>query len=266
MKYSKVRNTGIFFKTRYGKGGIPANTIVQVTRCIDYKYLCECKDNDGNTEQYNSRDELYYFINTKYSNTFIEVSRIVDDRIEGIKHLTSNVRTEIDCIYEGDFLWDVLGLTREFKGYVYKEELLSDEDIRKIIMDEIIYGIESDLQSTSCVGWDRTIGMDKNPNYHDGWYILNNGNTYTVTWCYGKIECREGIDGGWYKGIEDVGRTIFETTMDWNRYKIAKINGYIRCKLLRQWNDVIKEHPELIKVMYDNIKDWDIFKLSEEIL
>ena len=263
IEYPKVRNIGIWFKTKEGDP-------VCVTNTMNYEYQCECKDLKGHIKEYNLLTDLNYIGQSKSGN-YIDIIRDVeigemkrsDYCTFGYEHITKNIRS-LSTWCDRDFYWDTQGYNwKEFPCYEYKYEELSDKKVKTIIMEDLIYGARPNLSGQSCVGTSAK-GMDKDPNYRDGHYILNNNKEYTVTWCYGKIFCREGNDNGWYHNKEKEGRTIFEETLDWERYRDAYVKAFVRGRILQNGNGLDKKHPEIINAVYEQIKGWEKFKLSWE--
>ena len=181
--------------------------------------------------------------------------------MKGYAHLTENVRSGLDyfkfwrdCKY--------IGSLDGYKTFNYKEKELSDEEVANIVLEEIIYGIQPDLQGMSCVGTSKK-GIDNNPNYRNGKFLLSNNKHYTVTWCYGNIKIREGIDGGWYHNKETCGRTVYEGEMDWNRYKEALIKSHVRSEF-GSGQALLDQYPGIGDAVYEAVKGKDKFKLESE--
>lgn len=262
-------NSGNKYRTKEKKGNIPAFSMVTVKKIITFSNngVGICVDINGNEEEYTAY-ELTHFGHIKYNNNVFD---IVEDYynskdefgnknvLVGKEHLTKNVRSSNrrfvfweDCLYSNN----------NTNGYDYEFRELSDQEIIDIILEEIIYGIKPDLDSMSCVGTTAK-GLDKDPNYRDGNYYLPNNKDYTVTWCYGDIKIREGKDGGWYSGTKNVGRTLYEGKLDWERYKEAKIKKNALSKL-KNTKEIQENFPEVIDFIYNKIKNDDKFKLSHE--
>lgn len=264
IEYPETHNTRIWFKTKDGKP-------VKVTKCIDYKDLVECEDLQGAKKDYDIKTDLNYIAISTTGN-YIEIirdkelmgSKIGDYSAFGYEYITKNIREFNNWCYR-EFYWIRNNISEELSCHVYEYEELSDDQIKTIVLEELIYGKKPNLESRSCVG-SREKGLDKDRNYRNGQYLLNNNKYYTVTWCYGRIHCREGRDNGWYHNKEKAGREIFSAKMDWERYREACINSFIVNRLLQQGNTVSADHPEVVKAIYDQVKDWDRFKLSHEFL
>jgi hypothetical protein len=270
-------NYGTHYKSIVDKPGIPKGSLVKTIRHEDKNnevfVTCGFKNIEAS---YNGTTELLdlavIISNGLYYNHIIEVNgKEVDRCIKGIMHLTKNVRTREDryrlfedflyagSIYNGD-------ITDCYVAYNYEYRILSDEEVINIILDEIIYGIEPNLQGSSCVGYSEK-GLDKDGNYHDGHYLLPNNMEYTVTWCSGNIKIREGIDGGWYTGISKdgkLGRTVFEGKLDYIRYKEALIKKDIKVSMLCNPDKLLKDVPEISGLIYDYLKNMDKYKLNSE--
>lgn len=264
-------NSGTKFKTKVQKGNISANVIVSVSNPKNRVTSCIVRDAGGNESEY-LLSELMGFGYLKKSNTLFDIVEDLHgsqdkfgnkDILIGCVHLTKNVRSGLitfkfweDCLYAEpgeNVIW-----------YDYVQRELSDEEVIKILFDEILYGVQPDLQSTSLVGTS-VKGIDKDPNYHDGNYMLPNGKEYTMTWCRGKVKIREGKDGGWYPGSSSVGRTLHEGEMDWNKYKDALIRKGVVYQLSRGIK-LLEEIPEIEKLIYDKIKGREKYKLNDEFV
>ena len=261
-----VFNPMTAFIAKISKAGIQKGSIVTVVESGDWETHCTVKDRHGNESEYLSTELKSFGILEKSGSVFeIEVDGLrkeiegVKDMMKGRIQLTKNVRSGMnrfifcqDCRYLPYIDDSVL-------EYIPRE--LTNEEVCDIILEEVIYGINPNLQSTSLVGTSLK-GLDKDPNYHDGHYFLPNEKDYTVTWCRGKIIIREGVDGGWYPGGK-TGKVILETEMDWERHKQAVIKSDIR-RQFGSGKDLINKYPSLEEIVYQEIKDEDRFKLSHE--
>lgn len=259
-------NWGNQYKTKISKGNIKEYELVTVTKTDHYK-TSTVEDKYGNQEKYDI-DELQAFGFNKNNNKTFDIVRDFygsqdelgnKDVLKGRAHISKNVRGSEhsfrfwqDCLYSS-----VLG-----NGYDYEYRELTDQEVIDILLDEILYDARPNLDSISCVGTTKK-GIDIDPNYHDGHYFLPNNKDYTMTWCYGTVIIREGIDGGWYKGSNDVGRELFKGEIDWHRFKIALIKTHA----LREFTNGAKAlelYPEAVENVIDKIKNDDKFKLNEE--
>ncbi|MCK9417604.1 hypothetical protein M0Q97_13260 [Candidatus Dojkabacteria bacterium] len=62
---------------------------------------------------------------------------------------------------------------------------------------------------------------------------------------------------------QDVGRTIYEGNVDWEKIKLATIKqGAVR--MLNKGYNLFTEFPEIEKILTDHIKNGDEYKLSYE--
>ena len=259
-------NYGDTVKTKISKGNIKAFSIVDISNPLNYTTKFKVKDKEGNEEEYKS-DEVINFGWLMYSNSLFDITKDGyesgkrgEEFLEGNVHLTPNVRgaTEHyrfwqDCKYGH--------ISSHVFWFDYQPKELNDDEVVQVLLDEILYGVQPDLQSISCVGTNEK-GIDKNPNYRDGHYLLNNGIEYTMTWCRGKIKIRQGIDNGWYSG-GDTGRLIFEGEMDWEKYKLAKIKA-AAYRITNSGRLFTKDYPEVLDIVVEKIKNDEKFKLSHE--
>jgi len=267
-------NYGTEFKTRVAKGNIKKDVLVKVSNPGNYESKCTVKDVEGNEEEYTS-DELIGFGVLKGKNIVFDIIedyyRSQDkngnkDRLYGHMHYTNNVRSSIesfkfweDCLYAGTVM-----NSDHYQAYDYELRELTDQEVVDILLNEILYDYQPDLQSMSCVGTSAK-GIDKEPNYRDGTYLLPNGKEYTMTWCRGVIKIREGVDGGWYSGkpIDECGKQIYEGEMDWSRYQQAIIKKE-SIRMLSRGTNLFKQYPEIQNIICEDIKDWDRFKMNSE--
>lgn len=257
-------NHGTTLLTKVGKGSIKKNALVTVCNPKDYESYCEVKDSEGNTEVYKAK-ELSCFGVTKQGR---HVLTVVGDALKTTKrmfrcetHISENVRS-YRSTYElyNEFLY--VNDPTDFKFFEYEYEELSDEQIIDHLINEILYDKQPGLQSTSLVGTSAK-GIDKDPNYHDGHYVLRDGKEYTMSYCRNKVFIREGVDGGWYKGAGDIGRTVYEGEVDYNRIKQAKIKQH-SVAMLSQGEIMFDQIPGVQELIIDHIKNWDRFKLNSE--
>ena len=261
------------FKTKVAKGKIKKDVLVKVVKPGDYQTYCTVADAEGNEEEYTS-GELMGFGVLKGTNIVFEITEDYyrstcpnggKDRLYGNIHYTKNVRSGRDsfkfwedCLYAGQVM------DSGYQAYNYESRELTEQEVVDILLEEILYDYQPDLQSMSCVGTSKK-GIDKEPNYRDGIYLLPNGKEYTMTWCGGVIKIREGADGGWYSGkpLEECGKQIYEGQMDWDRYKQAIIKKQT-IRMLSRGAKLFEEYPQIQDILFDDIKDWDRFKLNSE--
>lgn len=263
-------NKYTYYKTLVDKNDIPKGSTVVVTNPGDYDKNCTCSLNGVERDYlaHELQDLLVIVHSGPYINHIVEKTYNNNNDFKGNMHLTKNVRGCEDYyrLYE-----QVLYTGSAYEGHIYdhyigfdyKERELSDKEIVDIILEEIIYGIQPSLQSTSLVGTTAK-GIDEDPNYHNGHYLLPNNKNYTVTWCRGTIKIREGIDGGWYKGKDVVGREIFTGEMDWERYKEAKIIQQSIKFLANNPRKVINQFPNISEELFRYFESKGIYKLSNE--
>lgn len=266
-------NIGTEFKTKIAKGNIKANGYVTVVNQGDWSTYCTVKDEHGNEEEYKAEELIGFGILEKehcifdivedYQGRGVKDEFGNEDVLIGLKHLTPNVRgaKQIyrfwnDCRYSGKAIFGYA------HGYRYKYMELTDEQVVDILLNEILYDYQPQLQSQSCVGTN-ALGIDKNPNYFNGHYVLNNNKEYTMTYCGDNIYIREGNDNGWYHDKEKAGRTLYKGLIDWNRIKSALIKREARW-MLKNGVKLFNKHPEILDILVSDIKDMDKFKLNSE--
>lgn len=263
-------NTQTEFKTRVAKGKIQKGEYVKVSNQGDWKTYCKVKNSNGDEEEYQDSELIGFGILEK-ANTLMD---IIEDGLEktdkngnrdvmiGLVHISPNVRSGLkrfrfweDCRYCSE-------ISDYSIGYRYPYKELTDQEVVDILLNEILYDYQPDLQSVSCVGTTKK-GIDKDPNYHDGVYTLNNDKEYTMTYCWGTVKIREGRDGGWYPGTKDVGRTLYEGEIDFQRLKLALIKKQ-SVRMLNRGRKLFEQFPELQEIVTNHIKDDDRFKLNDE--
>jgi hypothetical protein len=258
------------YKTLVAKGKIQKGEYVIVTNPCDHTTYCKVKNSKGDEEEYKAT-ELMGFAILEKSNTLMDI--IEDgygktdkngnkDVIVGHIHISPNVRSGLervkfweDCRYSG-------GINDYSIGYRYPYKELSDEEVIDILLNEILYDYEPTLQSTSLVGTTAK-GIDKDPNYHNGNYFLNNDKEYTMTYCGSTVKIREGRDGGWYQGTKEVGRTIYEGKVDYQKIKQAMIKRH-SVNMLSRGRKLFDLLPEVQDLIINHIKDDERFKLNSE--
>jgi hypothetical protein len=265
-------NYGNEYKTLVAKGSIKAGAYVTVSHHGDFHSWCMVTDRKGDKERYES-NELQSFGVVKYSNRMFDIAsdyyanKTKDefgnaDMVTGYEHITANVRSGLnrykfgdDCLYCNKFLPNVI-------GYKYDYRELTDDDAVRMLLDDILYGAQPNLQSMSCVGTTER-GLDKDPNYRDGHYLLPNGKEYTMSWCGSTVKIREGRDGGWYHDSKTCGKTIYEGIIDWARLKeaIVRVNA---ANMLRRGIALFDDFPMIADILKDSIREQERFKLSSE--
>lgn len=263
-------NIGSEFKTLVDKGSVHKNEYVKVSKNGDWETFCTIKTDDGREEVYKKEELMNFGIAEKANIVFDIVGDYYKsqdefgnkDVLHGLLHLTKNVRSGKhtfrfweDCRYSSPGY----GNSQSYR-YQFKE--LSDKEVVDILLNDILYDYSPDLSSISCVGTSLK-GIDKDPNYHDGVYVLCNDKEYTMTHCYGKVFIREGRDSGWYHNPETCGRTLYEGKIDWERYKKAKIKQAAKY-MLKRGHRLLDEFPEICEILCNSLKEDDRFKLNYE--
>lgn len=252
-------NPGDDSKTLVDKDFINKNEYVKVVKQFNGKVLVKTTDN---REEWFELKELQPLGVHKYSRNLIEITNEKNYEIIGNMHLTKNVRLADyygrlgDDVFYANLTDDVL-----FYGYKYRE--ISDEEAVEILLDEVLYGINPKLCSSSCVG-NVVKGIDSDTNYHDGYYILPNNEVYTMTYCGNRVIIRKGMDGGWYHDKENAGPTIYKGETDWVRIKNALIKQEA-LNILTNPAKVKKYYSNLIDIVAEDVKGNDKFKLMDEI-
>ena len=259
-------NYNTVLKMREAVGSIKSQSMVKVTNSMDWTTQVKVKDSDGN-EEVVPVEKLMCFGWHKHGGGVFEVDMIEkQDRRElliGKDHLTENVR---GGNYHNELYSTCIYVSPEngYRVFDYGEPVeLTDEEIIKVVENDIIYGVEPNLQSCSCVGTSAK-GLDKDPNYRNGNYVLNDGKQYTVCWCHGEYEIRLGSDGGYYKGSNDVGRTIGKGVIDWKRWRKAVIMVDIDRMFTSSGKHMLSNNKDIIDTIYDRVKSRDCYKLNRE--
>lgn len=263
-------NPGTEFKTRVAKGSIKKGEYVIVSHPGDWRTKCKVKNDNGDEEEYES-SELIGFAILEKSNTLMDIIEDGYDKkdkdgnedvMRGHVHISPNVRSGLERFTFWDDCRYSSGINNYSVGYRYPLKELSDEEVVNILLNEILYEYQPSLQSVSCVGTSKK-GIDNDPNYHNGYYVLCNEKEYTMTYCWNSIQIREGIDGGWYHDKETAGRTLYEGKIDFQRLKQALIKKQT-VRMLNRGRKLFDELPELQEIIINHIKDKEEFKLSTE--
>jgi len=261
---------GTYYKTLTYKQNIPIYSFVECVNInSDDILIIYCKYKDTiNSYLENELQELAISINNKYPNHIIEINNDDNNYIDGTLHLTKNIRINInkyklfhDYLYTG---YIVEGSIYDYyKCYSYEYNVFSDEEITDILLNEIVYRNEPMLQYSSNLV-QRNRGLDKDLNSYHGHYILPNNNVYTIIKKQSIIIIREGYDNGWSDNNITTNRTIYENKIDWYRYKISLIKYDIK---LNQFKNptFIENNPSITNLIYKNLKNNILYKLSWEI-
>lgn len=250
-------NSGDEFRTKILKGKIPAGTYVTCIRKKD-EYLFQ--DNLGNIEDYQLSELTGFAVNVR-SQRMIDIQSDGDNEIYGYEHLTANVRSGLNG-YKlfNNFLY-CPNFGERTIGFKYSYQDLSKKEVIEILLNDVLYGVQPNLQSSSLVG---TIDpfLDGEPNYHNGTYYLNNNKTYTMSWCKGIVKIQEGSGDyfGWYG--KDV-NNIYKKPFDYERYRNALIK-YDALYQLEKKAKLFEEFPEILEIITNKLKSNPKYKLSYE--
>jgi len=247
----------------------PAGTIVYTleSKGVNDKKQIKVKDKFGNENICNCKDLGWFLISKTGGYVYSLLKEISKDEFLSLPHISEHVcevpqtvRLMSDVLFFND-------PSDYIKVHQYSNNKnLTEKEIVDILLNEVLYDTQPNLQAVSCVGWDPNRGLDKDPNYRDGNYRLENGKDYTMTWCRGKIKIREGIDGGWYSGGCEIGKTLYEGEIDWNRWRQAYLKKQAIRHLTRFAEHYVNNIPSIQEIMERFLKDSDeTYKLSSEI-
>lgn len=239
----------------------------QLIHIVGYPYgeTVECKNLNGDIETFKEEFQFTQLAVNTYSKNIMEmISEDINNknRFTCLEHISKNVKIRGSYVLFENLLYT----TKKDEYNIIISEIhkkFTDEEACNILIDEVLYGAQPRLQSQSCVGTNQK-GIDKNPNYFDGRYILADNEEYTVTYCRNKIKIKKGHDGGWYSGGNTM-PVIFEGVIDWSRMKKARINKAVDLSFSHNKLTVLR-YPLVAEAMYNELKGLDSFKLSSEKL
>ncbi|PFF46108.1 MULTISPECIES: hypothetical protein [Bacillus cereus group] len=167
-------------------------------------------------------------------------------------HLSEDVRQYMSLRLFDDFLYKSFVFDKSlYRIYEYKKETLSDEKIIEILKN-VFYLIQPTLQSHSLVG-SKSKRLEDDPNYYEGYYVLNDEEEYTI------LKCRDSYK--FYKGRktyypnwentqdEDL---LYEGLINFDIYKISIEVEQLRGRIVRYTNQILDdEHDDSIQKYKD---------------
>lgn len=252
---------------KISKGNIVRGQIVKIIDPKDYRTECIVENRNGDSGHFfdkelksiavlaHTYDSKYFEINSEEKN--------VNERYgfaHGFRHLSKNVRTAHKFTIGRDIFY-IDSVPENYPEYL--EKTLTDEEVVDILLEEVVYGKQPHLQSTSLVGT-QLKGLDNDPNYCNGQYYLPNEKYYTVTHCCGIIKIREGKDNGWYVGDGEVGQTLYEGEIDWERFRDAVVKENIIRYVYHNTAEIVDRFPKVYEELSKEFKENDYYKLSNE--
>lgn len=167
-------------------------------------------------------------------------------------HLSEDVRTYTNLKLFDEFLYVSFAFSKPtYRMYDYAYEELSDEKIIQILRHHF-YAVQPMLQGRSLVG-SSSKRIEDDPNYYEGYYVLNDEQDYTILKCGTKYKFYRGTKKyypNWSKD-EDL---IYEGNINFDVYKIALEVQRLRSYIVTNTNYLLDTEDDDSIAQYKELK------------
>lgn len=176
-------------------------------------------------------------------------------------HLSKDVRCYDRLRVFEDFLYmNFRAEVSAFHMYDYKKVVLTQEEITRSLMN-VLYFLEPELQTRSLVGIIES-GIENDPNYYRGSYVLNDEEEYTILKLKTKYKFFKGRRSFSEIGWNDKSSALIaEGTLDLERYKKALKMNRLKHYILTRTNQILENDEdtsiEEYKQLENELKEWN---------
>ncbi|MFF2532263.1 hypothetical protein ACFVS2_25470 [Brevibacillus sp. NPDC058079] len=154
------------------------------------------------------------------------------ERANGLLHLHERIRTRLTGLeLYREFLYLPDENLKNYGGYDYQCETLEETNILRELR-LVMYKIQPMLQSRSLVGTSKK-GIEHDPNYYEGFYVLNDNNDYTILKCKDTFKLFRGIKH-YYPDWDHNEDLLHTETIDFSVYNLSYTYNQLRNQLTNQ--------------------------------
>ena len=164
-----------------------------------------------------------------------------DDNVEALIHLSEDVRLPTTVGIYTDFLYAGFYSDEDFAKFTYKmfdytKTTLSQSAIIHSLQ-KVLYHLQPSLQGHSLVGTTLK-GIENDPNYYTGYYVLNDEETYTILKCRDEYKFFYGHKRYYpdWKNEEDL---IYHGSIDFDVYADALNLFSLRRRIVMETNELL---------------------------
>lgn len=177
-------------------------------------------------------------------------------------HLSEDVRTYAKLKLFDDYLYQNprstdIDIKKGFHMFEYKKTELTDEEIIRSLT-KVLYFLEPSLQTRTLMGTTKK-GIENNPNYFSGHYVLNDEKEYTIikhrnkyTFFKGKVSHSTNLESAdCVIKTGEIDFTRYKKSLEMERLKMYIINNIN--KIISTDDDSIEQYKQLVK----ELKEWN---------
>lgn len=167
------------------------------------------------------------------------VDNKTDERsIQTLLHMSPSVRRYLRLNLYDDMLYLPGGSKDTYRKFNYDKVEVSQAEALEVLR-EVFYKLEPNLQSRSLVGTTLK-GIENDPNYYSGSYVLNDEETYTILKCGDTVKFFKG-EKSYYPDFKKEEDLIGVETIDFDLYALSLEYAECKRKLLGFTNRLLDE-------------------------
>lgn len=164
--------------------------------------------------------------------------RFQRNEITALIHMSPKVRRYASFLLYYTYVYS---LPQNLKYRYIKQDLTTEEIVDTL--KEVLYKLEPALQSHSLVGTTKE-GIENDPNYYAGRYMLNDEEMYTILKCGTAFKFYKG-EKRYYPDWEGEEDLLYKGDIDFDVYELALEVNDLKRRLVLHTNEVLEEDPHL---------------------
>lgn len=193
----------------------------------------------------------------------IKNGKFTRDFAKTLLHLDERIRIWYEVELFNDFLYLNFSFNEpKYRMFDYKLEELSNEQIIKDLK-KVFYYLQPNLQQSSLVASSKK-GIENDPNYYEGIYVLNDEEEYSILKCGTKYKFYKGRKFYYPDWNKDEG-LIFTGDINFDLYKKARDLEVIRKNIIMKTNKLLDGDDLIANVeRYNSLKKEVLDDLRKE--
>jgi hypothetical protein len=183
----------------------------------------------------------------------IEGGKYTDKSVLCLLHLSENVRQYTSLKLYDEFLYLSFAFSiPTYRMYAYEPQLLSTQEIIAHLKT-VLYELQPTLQSKSMVGYTSKDNPDYDPNYYEGYYVLNDEEEYTIL-RYQKVYKFFKGNKTFYPHWAITDDLIFEGELNFDVFRLAKEVRNLRRQIITFTNQILDEEENTIAKYKESLR------------
>lgn len=182
-------------------------------------------------EEYRNHPNDYKYgviiTNSEYSGYPLTIVDNVTNKrqIKTLLHLSQDVRQYLTLNLYDDMLYLNGRSNSEYRMFDYTKKEISKAEAL-VLLRRVFYKLQPNLQTRSLVGTTEK-GIENDPNYYEGSYVLNDENVYTILKCRDTVQFFKG-EKNYYPdfdsqedllGVEKIDFELYERSLEHQKIK-----------------------------------------------